>query len=57
MSELARTPWRVDAPDDATLHALARPARRRRTVSLYLLTDPRVAANAAQTPAWLVTAR
>jgi protein required for attachment to host cells len=57
MVELARTPWRVDAPDDATLHDLARPTTRRATVSLYLQTDPRIAANAAKTPAWLVTAR
>ncbi|WCB93164.1 hypothetical protein DSM104299_01870 [Baekduia alba] len=57
MAELARTPWRVDAPDDATLHALARPAERRPTVSIYLQTDPRVVANTAQTPAWLVVAR
>jgi protein required for attachment to host cells len=57
MAELARTPWRVDAPADATLHDLARPTTRRPTVSLYLQTDPRIAANAAQTPAWLVTAR
>ena len=57
MAELAPTPWRVDVPDDAALHALARPAALRPTVSLYLQTDPRIAANAAQTPAWLVTAR
>jgi hypothetical protein len=57
MAELARTPWRVDAPDDATLRDLAGPASLRPTVSLYLQTDPRIAANAAQTPAWLVTAR
>src|SRR4051794_34137067 len=57
MADLARTPWRLDAPDDALLHDLARPAERGPTVSLYLQTDPRIAANAAATPAWLVTAR
>jgi hypothetical protein len=57
MVELARTPWHVEVPDDAALHALARPPALRPTVSLYLLTDPRLAANTAQTPAWMVAAR
>jgi Bacterial archaeo-eukaryotic release factor family 10 len=59
MADLARSDWRADPPDDAMLHALAqtdgRPAGP--VISMYLQTDPRVAANAAQTPAWMVTAR
>jgi hypothetical protein len=57
MADLARTDWRVDPPDDAMLHALAEAGEDRTVISMYLQTDPRVAANAAQTPAWLVTAR
>jgi hypothetical protein len=57
MPDLAPSPWRTDVPDDATLRALAAPAEPRPTLSLYLRTDPRDAANAATTPAWLVAAR
>jgi protein required for attachment to host cells len=57
MADLARSAWQVDAPDHTLLHLLARPDERRPTVSLYLQTDPRMAANAAATPAWLVIAR
>jgi hypothetical protein len=57
MADLARTPWSADAPGGALLHDLARPAERRPTITMYLQTDPRIAANAAATPAWLVVAR
>lgn len=39
------------------LQGLARPDELRPTVSMYLQTDPRVAANGAQTPAWVVCLR
>jgi hypothetical protein len=57
MADLPREGWRDAPPDDAMLHGLARPDALRPTVSLYLQTDPRVAANGAQTPAWLVALR
>jgi hypothetical protein len=49
--------WQAGPPDEAALHRLAQPATRRFTVSIYLQTDARRPANAAPTPAWLVTAR
>jgi hypothetical protein len=52
-----RSPWHMGPPDDTTLHRLAAPAGRGPTVSLYLLTDTRLPANVARTPAWLVAAR
>jgi Bacterial archaeo-eukaryotic release factor family 10 len=59
MAELSREGWRDEPPDDAMLHALAQPDGRPAgpVISMYLQTDPRVAANAAQTPAWMVAAR
>ncbi len=56
MTDLRGT-WQVGPPGDDVLHELPQPATRRFTVSLYLQTDGRRAANAAPTPAWLVTAR
>jgi hypothetical protein len=62
MADLARSEWRADPPDDAMLHALAQTDGRPggpggQVISMYLQTDPRVAANAAQTPAWMVAVR
>lgn len=57
MAELSRDGWREEPPDDEMLQGLARPAALRPTVSMYLQTDPRIAANGAQTPAWLVALR
>jgi protein required for attachment to host cells len=57
MVDLARGSWSVEAPQDALLQALAQPTAPAPTLSLYLRTDPRDRANAAQTPGWLVAAR
>jgi hypothetical protein len=57
MPDLARTPWRAEAPADAELHRLAEPGARRPTLSLYLRTDPRLPGNEAATPGWLIEAR